>query len=260
MNIWTEYSIKYANQKSYLDDLFQVYSTVPSGIRDIPIDFERELSESYNSRDNIRLVKTLLSGALFPIKDPYIAFFKKDPSALERNPQTVNRIAGGLYALSFDEILRRISEPKEMNRQIGPMFKRWLRKKMLGLDPVGIDEFMSSDANAILDTTDSSAMLFARKHLNYSRNKGIDLVARFNKKFVVGEAKFITDEGGHQHRQFEDALELIKDTRINAIRIGILDGVLYIPSKRKMYKQISSPYNDYLIMSALVLKEFLYQV
>lgn len=35
MNYWTELSIEYANQRSYLDDLFQVYPTIPEGIRDI---------------------------------------------------------------------------------------------------------------------------------------------------------------------------------------------------------------------------------
>ena len=35
MNKWIEYSIQYANQRSYLDDLFQVYPTIPEGLRDI---------------------------------------------------------------------------------------------------------------------------------------------------------------------------------------------------------------------------------
>ena len=35
MNYWTELSIEYASQKSYLDDLFQVYPTIPEGIREI---------------------------------------------------------------------------------------------------------------------------------------------------------------------------------------------------------------------------------
>jgi hypothetical protein len=35
MNYWTELSIEYANQRSYLDDLFQVYPTIPEGIREI---------------------------------------------------------------------------------------------------------------------------------------------------------------------------------------------------------------------------------
>ncbi len=35
MNKWIKYSILYANQRSYLDDLFRVYPTIPEGIRDI---------------------------------------------------------------------------------------------------------------------------------------------------------------------------------------------------------------------------------
>jgi len=35
MNKWIELSIEYANQRSYLDDLFQVYPTIPDGIREI---------------------------------------------------------------------------------------------------------------------------------------------------------------------------------------------------------------------------------
>lgn len=35
MNYWTKLSIEYANQRSYLDDLFQVYPIIPEGIRDI---------------------------------------------------------------------------------------------------------------------------------------------------------------------------------------------------------------------------------
>lgn len=35
MNKWTKFSIEFANQRSYLDDLFQVYPTIPEGIREI---------------------------------------------------------------------------------------------------------------------------------------------------------------------------------------------------------------------------------
>ena len=82
----------------------------------------------------------------------------------------------------------------------------------------------------------------------------MDFVASFNGKYVIGEAKFLTDFGGHQNTQFEDAISTIEDTNINAIRLAILDGVLYIRSNNKMYKYISNPYKDYNIMSALVLR------
>jgi hypothetical protein len=35
MNYFTQLSIDYANQRSYLDDLFHVYPTIPEGIREI---------------------------------------------------------------------------------------------------------------------------------------------------------------------------------------------------------------------------------
>ena len=35
MNYWTKLSIEYAEQKSYLDDLFQGYPIIPEGIREV---------------------------------------------------------------------------------------------------------------------------------------------------------------------------------------------------------------------------------
>ncbi len=103
-------------------------------------------------------------------------------------------------------------------------------------------------------------MDFAKENLNYHHNKGLDFVARFNGKHVIGEAKFLTDFGGHQNAQFNDAISTIETKNVRAIKIAILDGVLYIKGKNKMYKSISGTYKDYNIMSALVLREFLYQL
>ncbi len=243
-----------------MDDLFQVYPTIPEGIRNIDDDIWESVEDAFNRKDNERLVDELLKMDLFPIKDSYIAYLKRDKSAVERNPKTINRIAGRLYDIGLNKIYEKCSEPKETNRQIGPMFKRWLQKKSLGIMPVSLKKFISTREDAILDGTDREMMDFAKKELNYNRNKGLDFVARFNGKYVIGEAKFLTDFGGHQNTQFEDAISTIEDTNINAIRLAILDGVLYIRSNNKMYKYISSPYKDYNIMSALVLREFLYQI
>lgn len=260
MNYWTKLSIEYAEQKSYLDDLFHVYPTIPEGIRNIDDNIWKNVEDAFSRKDNESLVNELLKMDLFPIKDSYIAYLKRDKSAIERNPKTINRIAGRLYDIGLNKIYEKCSEPKETNRQIGPMFKRWLQKKSLGIMPVSLEKFMSTGKDAILDGTDSEMMNFAKKELNYNRNKGLDFVARFNGKYAIGEAKFLTDFGGHQNTQFEDAISTIEDTNINAVRLAILDGVLYIRSNNKMYKYISSPYKDYNIMSALVLREFLYQI
>jgi hypothetical protein len=103
-------------------------------------------------------------------------------------------------------------------------------------------------------------MDFARQELNYHHEKGLDFVARFNGKYVIGEAKFLTDFGGHQNAQFNDAIATITTKGIKAVTVGILDGVLYIKGGNKMYKQITETYIQYNIMSVLVLRNVLYQL
>ncbi len=260
MNKWIKLSIDYANQRSYLDDLFQVYPTIPEGIRDINKEVWKEIEYAFKKKNNIVLVKELLKLDLFPIKDSYIAYLKRDKDAIERNPKTINRISGRLYEMGLDKIFERCSEPKETNRQIGPMFKDWLNKKALGIQPVSIEKFLSNNEDAILDASDKAMMDFANKYLNYRHNKGLDFVARFNEKYVIGEAKFLTDFGGHQNAQFNDAINTVKTKGVKATKIAILDGVLYIKGQNKMHKSITELYKNYNIMSALVLREFLYQL
>jgi len=260
MNHWTKLSIEYANQRSYLDDLFQVYPTIPEGIRELDKTLWNNIEKAFNKKDNLSLLKNLLRLDLFPIKDSYVAYLKRDKTAIERNPNTVARLCGRLYEMGLDNIYSRCSEPKETNRQIGPLFKRWLRKKSLGIEPVKLNEFLKIKGNAILDASDAEMMAFAKEHLNYQRNKGLDFIGRFNGKYVIGEAKFLTDFGGHQNAQFNDAIETLKVKNVHAIKIAILDGVLYIEGNNKMYKDITTSFKDENIMSALVLREFLYQV
>ncbi len=260
MNKWTNLSIKYANQRSYLDDLFHVYPTIPEGIREINEKVWAEVEKAFKRKNNKLLIRELLKLDLFPIKDSYIAYLKRDSSSIDRNPQTINRICGRIYEIGLDKLYERCSEPKETNRQIGPMFREWLRKKSLGITPVPLNKFLSNQKNAILDASDQVMMDFAKKNLGYNHNKGLDFVARFNGKYIIGEAKFLTDFGGHQNAQFNDAISTIEAKKVNAVKVAILDGVLYIKGNNKMYKSITETYKNYNIMSALVLREFLYQI
>lgn len=260
MNRFTKLSIEYANQRSYLDDLFQVYPTIPEGIREIDKTIWVNVEKAFKKQDNLKLVQELLKLDLFPVKDSYVAYLKRDKSALARNPKTINRICGRLYELGIDKLFERCSEPKETNRQIGPMFRDWLAKKSLGMKPVGLTKFLSNTNDAILDGTDKTLMDFASHYLGYKRNKGLDFVGRFNGKYVIGEAKFLTDFGGHQNAQLNDAIETLLTKGVKAVKIAILDGVLYIKGNSKMYKNITEIYSNYNIMSALVLREFLYQL
>ena len=256
MNIWTQMSFDFANQRNYLDELFQVYPTIPDGIREINQELWQQVEIAFNSQDNLSLLNTLLKFDLFPIKDSYVAYLKRDSSSIERNPQTVNRLCGRLYEMGLNKIYEKCTEPKETNRQIGPLFKRWIERGSLGIIPVNKEDFLYSNENAILSGSDEEMKQFAIEHLNYQGTKGLDFIARFNGKYVVGEAKFLTDFGGHQNAQYNDAITTL-NTPINAITIAILDGVLYIPSDRRTSMNINTEQN---IMSALVLRNFLYQV
>ena len=203
MNKWTKLSIEYANQRSYLDDLFHVYPTIPEGIREINEKAWIGIEIAFKQQNNDELIRELLKLDLFPIKDSYIAYLKRDKSSIERNPRTINRICGRIYELGLDKLYERCSEPKETNRQIGPMFRDWLRNKSLGITPVGLNEFISNN---------------------------------------------------------NDAISTLEAKKVKAEKIAILDGVLYIKGNNKMYKSVVETYKNYNIMSALVLREYLYQL
>jgi len=260
LNRWIELSIDFANQRNYLDELYMVYPIIPEGIREIDRDKWTKIEKAYNEEKKEELLKLLLSLDLFPIKDSYVAFLKRDRSAIDRNPETVNRLYGRLRELGLTGIWEHSSEPKETNRQIGPLFKRWIKRGVLGVPLLGLDDFERNDGNAVLDASDREMLEFAKRKFGYNRDKGLDFVARFNRKYVIGEAKFLTDFGGHQNAQFEDALSTLTVETNNVMNIAILDGVLYIKGNNKMYKTLTEKYSEYNIMSALVLREFLFQI
>lgn len=52
----------------------------------------------------------------------------------------------------------------------------------------------------------------------------------------------------------------LTDETSTAIKIAILDGVLYIPGNNKMFKDVTTTYGHLNIMSGLMLREFLYQL
>ena len=261
VNPWIKLSMDYANQRSYLDDLFSVYPTIPEGIRDTDPEMWKGIERAFKQKNNRELLSGLLKLELFPIKDSYVAYLRKDRDALDRNPKTVDRICGQLYNMGLDEIYDKSSEPKETNRQMGPLFKRWLDKKVLGLEPVEMARFMANEDNAVLDASDAEMKQFAQEELGCKPRKGLDLVARFNGKYVIGEAKFLTNFGGNQNNQFDDAISVFKAGGSQTIPIAILDGVLYIETQNKIHKEITTgKYRRENIMSALVLREFLYQL
>ena len=266
MNLWTKMSVEFASQRNYLDELFKVYPISPNLRREISSEVWSKVENAFNNKNNEELVRALLKLELFPIKDSYVAYLKRDPSSIKRNPQTINRIAGNLYAMGLDVVLEKCTEPKETNRQIGPMFKYWIDKGTIGV-PIAksIKEFMSNNDNCILNISDGEMKKFAQEMLGYTHDKGLDFIGRFNGIYVVGEAKFLTDFGGHQNAQFADAVSTITSEFISnklgakVITIAIMDGVLFIEGNNKMFNYLKN-HSDQIIVSSLLLREFLYSL
>lgn len=259
MNWFLEQSIDYANQHAYLDELFRVYPTIPNNIRNINQEIWNKVEVAYKEKNKRDLVENLLKLELFPMKDSYVAYLRKDKTALDRNQKTVERIALEVLDMQLDSIYQKCSEPKETNRQIGPMFKNWSTSGVLGFPVMEKDAFMSCSNDAILKADDNDMKAIAHELVGYNIDKGLDFVARIHQKYVIGEAKFLSDLGEHQNAQFNDAVHLFS-SKAAAIKVAILDGVVYIKNKGKMYEQLMKHYKNQNVMSALLLRSFLYSI
>lgn len=261
MNIWTRRSIEIANQENYLDLLFDVYPMSVNLRRCLSQRDINDIERFYDNKDGINLLNVLLRQEVFPIKDSYVAYFKRDRGAILRNPNTVTRLTNILFNMSLETIFDKTTAPKETNRQIGPLFKRWIDLGYLGFPITNDkDKFLARNDDVIFNTNDQEMKDFAHNYLGYDRDKGLDFIAKIKGKYILGEAKFLTDFGGHQNAQFEDALGTLntslRETAQNVSVIAILDGVLYIESRNKMYSKLCNGFNDdVVILSALLLRE-----
>lgn len=264
MNIWTQKSIDLASQRNYLDLLYKVYPMSVNLRRELSGEVQSEIKNAFERREDEKLLKILLKQEIFPIKDSYVAYLKRDKSAIDRNPNTVERLTGILQEMGYEEIFDMATAPKETNRQIGPLFKRWMRSGSLGVKVTeNPNEFLSHSGNIVFDASDALMQSFAKENLGYKHNKGLDFIAKFNNKYVLAEAKFLTDFGGHQNAQFNDAISTMQSelshTDKHVVQIAILDGVLYISGNNKMHKTITTNFKDSeVVVSAVLLRDYLF--
>ncbi|XXQ68908.1 restriction endonuclease [Neisseriaceae bacterium B1] len=265
MNLWTQKSIDLATQSNYLDQLYRVYPMSVNLRRKLAEQTQQDIRTHLANKDGKKLLEVLLKQEIFPIKDSYVAYLKRDKTALKRNPATVSRLAGILIEMGFDEILDKTTVPKETNRQIGPLFKNWINSGALGV-PVtsNTDEFLNYQGNIVFNAGDKVMEQFAKTHLGYQHNKGLDFIAKFNQIIIIGEAKFLTDFGGHQNAQFNDALATMRapllESQYSVKTIAILDGVLYIAGKNKMFADLAHFADDEVVVSAVLLRDYLFSV
>jgi len=254
MNIWVKKSIEVANSEGYLDKLQEIYPIEPVE-RKVSKEIFNTIEEVYKIKDPIRLVKILLNLKIekFPIDHPFIPFLRMNKSAIEKNPKTVRKIGETLLSMSLDQIFNEIKKPKSASRRMGQMFRNWLPK--LGYPVLDENNFNKYQGIAILEGSDKTLMEFANNKLKCNERKGIDLVVKTPRTYIIGEAKLLTDKGGEQYSRLKEALNFAEKKEGNVVRVAILDGVVWIPSRNKMHQEVLN--TKAIALTALLLKEFI---
>ncbi|MBD3285588.1 type II restriction endonuclease, partial [candidate division WOR-3 bacterium] len=82
-----------------------------------------------------------------------------------------------------------------------------------------------------------------------------DFIAKARNTFIIGEAKFLTTHGGNQNNQFREAMKVARGRFGIALGVAVLDGVVWIPSKSMMHKEVCKLGG--VALSALLMNDFL---
>lgn len=251
MDAWARKTARLAQTGDYLDQLQAIYPVAPK-TRTVPERAVQEIREAFEKKDSASLLRVLLSLERFPYDESYAKYLRTDPAAIGRNPKTVDRICHILFGMGLDKVVEGVSAPKKANTGRGPEFKRWAKSQFRFAD---IKAFRTSKSGVVfLDASDTEVRDFANATLGAGLEKRPDFVAKSGKKFVIGEAKFLSDEGGNQRNAFRDAMDVAAHPTGKAIKVAVLDGIVWIRGS-SFYKAIET--SNVRAFSALLLKDFL---
>ena len=241
--------------QDYLDKLQEVYPS-EEGKRDVEQSILSSIRQSFERRDEMTLLTLLLGLEKFPYKDSYAAFLRKDRTAIDRNPQTVRRICNQLYEMGVENVIEGVIKPKEANTRRGNQFTDWTKKQFTR---VNIEHFRAStNGIIILDANEHEARDFCNTEMGVGITKRPDIVAKSGRKYVIGEAKFLSSTGGNQGRAFDDGMGLATNNSGSAFKIFILDGIHWIEHGSEQHRRIE--YGTAAVFSVLLLQEFLNNV
>lgn len=259
MNKWVKESFNLAGSKGYLDDLSTTYPISVNAVRKLTVPERERVAAAFKTKDGALLVKTLLGFKRFPIDDPYIGFLRKDSGALERNPRTLERISKHLFELGLEGIVDGIQRPISPSKQFGQLFRSYTKK--LGFKVIqSEDEFINAKGIAIFDGGDANLKRVAKKYFGYKGKKGLDLIMKINGQVFLGEAKFISTNGGTQDKSFRETMNFVKRGSGGAKHMAIIDGVVWAQngsSRTNLYGQLHRLPEGKFVMSALLLKKFI---
>lgn len=254
MNKWIKKSINLSNSQGYLDKLFEIYPIEVGPRRDATEDIKAETKRAFDSKNKIYLIKTLLKFPKFPIDDPYIASLRRHSYLLEKNPETIERVGKRLLSIYLNDLIALATQPKSPSRQLGHSFKNWLRT--INYPVLEEKAFKKYKGIAFLEGSDKKLKEFATKELSVrGLKKGIDFILKTKGRFILGEAKFLTDYGGTQNNQFREAIKVARIKKDKVIGVAVLDGIVWFESNAYMHKTVKEIKG--IALSALLLKEFI---
>lgn len=260
LNEWVLNSIELFETTAYLDNLLEIYPLETA----VPIHLEprlrRRIVSAHQGRRTDELIAILQGEVKFPYDEPLAYLIKEVENCRQSNPRQINRIANTLYAMTADELVVRLESAPKLNTQMGPMFTNWLRNKFELLNIEYFEE--STEGIFVLSSSEEEGKTFVNEKLNQDLRKRPDLVAKVNRTYVIGEAKWIGRSGGNQNNQVRDVLDFCRDQRGAVMRVGIIDGFPW--ATRKINGSIINdkvnvlvqefPYD---IVTALLLEEYL---
>jgi|SRR5690625_394174 len=260
INQWVLRSMELFSNTPYLDNLLTVYPLETAVPNRLDIRLRRRIISAHQSRQTDVLIDILQSKIKFPYDEPLAYMIKHVRNCLELNPRQIERIADTLYAMTAEELVVRLESAPKLNTQMGPMFTNWLKSNFQSLT---LEEFKDSSRGIfILDSSEEEGKIFINDFLNQNLDKRPDMVAKVNRTYIVGEAKWIGRSGGNQNNQIRDVLDFCRNQRGSVIRVGIIDGFPWATHKindslinDKINVQVQEfPYD---LISSLLLEDYL---
>jgi hypothetical protein len=213
----------------------------------------RAVREAYAAHENTELLTRLLDLEKFPYKDSYVGFLRKDRDAITRNPATVARICRRLYDLGIEDLISGVTAPKEANTRRGNQFTQWVRRTFRLVNTASFRA--STTGVVVLEASETEARDFCNTEMGVGISKRPDIVAKSGRRYVIGEAKFLSSTGGNQGRAFDDGIALANNATGRAYKIFILDGIHWIETGSEQYQRIE--HGTSAIFSVLLLEEYL---
>ncbi len=252
MNTWARKTAELAQKGDYLDRIYTVYPSEPKP-RSVSPKILEEITAAYKKGNRVMLLNTLLDQERFPFDDSYVAFLRADRQAIGRNPETMGRLCKTLFKMGLPKILKGVKAPIVANRRRGAQFKQWAQSHFKYVKSGKFE--VSKSGIVFLHASDKDLRDYANARFGAGLKKRPDFVAKVGNKFIVGEAKFLSETGGEQGGGFEDAVTVAAHPASGAVKVSVLDGIVWLEKGSGFYQFIEN--SSLNIFSALLLKEFL---